>query len=87
VYVGGEVHLPGEFPILRSLTALEAVMLAGRVNSATASLGKVVIVRQQGSKYVRPVLDLEEVLLGNDDKPFYLAPLDLVYVPTRIEMP
>ena len=87
VYVGGEVVKPGEFPMLRNLTAFEAIMLAGGVNSATASLGKVVIVRLQGGKYVRIVLDLEEVLLGSDDKPFYLEPLDLVYVPTRIGMP
>jgi polysaccharide export outer membrane protein len=87
VYVGGEVNNPGEVPILMGLTALEAVMLAGGVNSTTASLSKVVIVRQQGGKYVRHVLDLEEVLQGNDDKPFFLMPGDLVYVPSRIEKP
>jgi polysaccharide export outer membrane protein len=87
VYVGGEVNRPGEVPILRNLTALEAIMLAGGVNSATASLSKVYVIRQQGGKYVRNVLDLEEVLLGNDDKPFHLLPLDLVYVPTRIGSP
>jgi hypothetical protein len=62
-------------------------MLAGGVNSTTASLSKVYVIRQQGGKYVRNVLDLEEVLLGNDDKPFHLMPLDLVYVPTRIGSP
>jgi len=87
VYVGGEVNRPGEVPILRSLTALEAIMIAGGVNSATASLSKVFVIRQQGGKYVRTVLDLEEVLLGRDDTPFYLMPLDLVYVPSRIGRP
>jgi hypothetical protein len=62
-------------------------MMAVGVNSATASVSKVVIVRQRAAKYARHVLDLEEGLLGSDDRPFYLMPLDLVYAPTRVGLP
>jgi polysaccharide biosynthesis/export protein len=87
VYVGGGVNTPGEIPILRNLTVLEAIMQAGGVNATTASLKNVVVVRLKEGKYERYVLDLEGVLLGTDNKPFYLMPLDVVYVPPRIGIP
>lgn len=62
-------------------------MRAGGVNPETASYKYVVVMRQQGGKYQRYTLNLEEVLLGRDDNPFYLLPLDIVYVPARIISP
>jgi len=87
VYVGGEVNSPGEIPILTQLTVLEAIMRAGGVNSTTASYRNVVVIRQQEGKYTRYELNLESVLLGREDKPFLLLPLDIVYVPTRMISP
>jgi polysaccharide export outer membrane protein len=87
VYVGGEVAAPGEIELFRQLTLLEAVMRAGGINSTTGSYRNVVVLRLQENRYVRYEVNLEEVLLGREKEPFYLLPLDIVYVPARLYSP
>ena len=83
VYVGGQVNAPGTIPMQRHrpLTALEAIMLAGGINSENATYQNVMILRYENGKWVHTQLNLEEVLFGKNDTPTYLQPLDIIYVP------
>ena len=84
VYVGGQVNSPGIIQMPRSLTLLEAIMLAGGINTTNASYQNVVIVRYKDGKWNRRQINLEEVLRGSKTTPTFLKPLDIVYVPERI---
>ncbi len=87
VLVGGEVNSPGDIPLLRNLSALEAIMLAGGIDSDNATYKNIIVIRQQKGKWVQYRLNLEEILLGQKDEPFYLLPLDIVYVPAILVTP
>lgn len=87
VYVGGEVNMPGDIAFRKNLTVLEAILLAGGIISENASYKNVFVIRQQEGKWKWHSLNLENVLLGKKDQPFYLQPLDIVYVPTRLLSP
>ncbi len=84
VYVGGQVNAPGIIQMPRSLTVLEAIMLAGGIDTTNASYQNVVIVRYEDGKWNRQQINLEEVLRGSKTTPTFLKPLDIVYVPERI---
>jgi polysaccharide export outer membrane protein len=83
VYVGGQVNAPGIIPMQRHrpLTALEAIMLAGGINSVNATYQNVMILRWEEGKWIHTQINLEEVLFGKNDAPTYLQPLDIIYVP------
>ena len=83
VYVGGQVNSPGTVPMQRHrpLTALEAIMLAGGINSENATYQNVMILRYEEGKWTHTQINLEEVLLGKSDTPTNLQPLDIIYVP------
>lgn len=87
VYVGGEVQSPGIYPLTGGrLTALEAVMAAGGFLKGSARMSEVVIIRQRdGEQYARAI-DLRTAIESPESEPFYLEPLDVVFVPrTRID--
>jgi len=84
VYVGGQVNTPGIIQMPRSLTVLEAIMLAGGIDTTNASYQNVVILRYENGKWNRQQINLEEVLRGSNTTPTFLKPLDIVYVPERI---
>jgi len=79
VYVSGEVLRPGKIPLDRPMTALEAVMEAGGF-SKFANPKQVIVVRNQGGKSRRYVLNMSEALYGKDSIPFYVRPFDVIYV-------
>lgn len=79
VYVSGEVLRPGKIPLDRPMTALEAVMEAGGF-SKFANPKKVIVVRNQGGKQQRYVLNLDDALSGMDSSPFYVRIYDVIYV-------
>ncbi len=79
VYVSGEVLRPGKIPLDRPMTALEAIMEAGGF-SKFANPKKVIVVRNQGGKNERYVLNLNDTLTGADSSPFYLRIYDVIYV-------
>lgn len=79
VYLSGEVLRPGKIPLDRPMTALEAVMEGGGFNR-TANPKKVIVVRTQGGKTQRYVLDLKQALYGVDNNPFYVRAYDVIYV-------
>ena len=79
VYVTGEVGNPGKLPLDRSITALEAVMEVGGF-SKLANPKKVYILRTEGGKQKRYVLNLADPIRGNESQAFYLRPFDVVFV-------
>lgn len=79
VYVSGEVLRPGKIPLDRPMTALEAVMEAGGF-SKFANPKQVIVIRKQGGKQQRYVLNMNDALAGYETSPFYLRPYDVIYV-------
>ena len=83
IYVGGEVHTAGVYPIKGELTPAQAVMVAGGF-LPTARTGKVVVIRQRPGdrQFLRRVLDEKDLLeRGRNDGGFAVLPGDLVFVP------
>jgi protein involved in polysaccharide export with SLBB domain len=81
VYVGGEVNAPGKVDIPGSMTALEAIMHAGGFNMKKANVKNVVIIRHKDGQRYGHCLDLRASLKGEIERPFYLEPYDVVFVP------
>lgn len=83
VYVTGEVGKPGSYPIMRYVSVVEALALAGGTKP-TAKLTDVVVVRQRGDKMVATKVNVRNTLwMKSGAKYFYLLPDDIVYVPQR----
>ncbi len=61
------------------MTALEAVMEGGGFTKF-ANPKQVIVVRTQGGKTQRYVLDLKQALYGVDNNPFYVRAYDVIYV-------
>jgi polysaccharide export outer membrane protein len=83
VYVTGCVIRPGKISSDKPMTALEAVMEAGGFDYEKANLRNVRVIRCEGGVSKSYTLNLKMALNGNEDKPFYLKPSDIVYVPER----
>ena len=81
VYVGGQVLAPGSVPMPGKMTVLEALILAGGVNVNVASYKNVVVIRHVNGKWIGVKLDLTQLMQGEESVPYYLQPLDIVYVP------
>jgi protein involved in polysaccharide export with SLBB domain len=87
VYVGGEVLAPGVYPMRGgSLSALEAVMMAGGFQPRSARMSEVVVIRRRGGEQYARTIDLRSTIESPESEPFYLEPLDVVFIPrTRID--
>ena len=83
VYVTGCVIRPGKISSDKPMTALEAVMEAGGFDYEKANLRNVRVIRNENGVSKSYTLNLKLALNGNEDKPFYLKPSDIVYVPER----
>ncbi|MEO7099848.1 MAG: polysaccharide biosynthesis/export family protein [Luteolibacter sp.] len=79
VYVSGEVLKPGKYPLDRPMTALEAIMEAGGFTKL-ANPKQVIIVRNQGGRNQRYVVNMNDALTGLNSNPFYLRSYDMIYV-------
>ena len=77
--LSGEVLRPGKIPLDRPLTALEAVMEAGGFTKL-ANPKQVIVMRNQGGKTQRYVLNMNDTLNGFESSPFYVRPFDVIYV-------
>ena len=82
VYVGGEVGRPGEIPLVPGMTPLQAVIIAGG-DRRTASVRKVVVVRDQGTETPLVMLvDLKKSMSKTAElQEVRLQPRDIVFVP------
>jgi len=83
VYVTGCVIRPGKISSDKPMTALEAVMEAGGFDYEKANLRNVRVIRSEEGVSKSYTLNLKMALNGDEDKPFYLKPSDIVYVPER----
>jgi len=81
IYVGGQIPVPGSVLMPGKMTALEAVMLAGGINLESGNYRNVLIIRYQNGKWTGGKLNLGKILNGKDTQPYYLKPLDIVYIP------
>ena len=83
VYVSGEVITPGVVRMPGRLTALEAIMQSGGFNMEYARMNRVLIIRLKKGRRQYFTVDLKAVLSAKKDaeKPFYLEPHDIVFVP------
>lgn len=81
IYVQGEVKNPGVYNILKSVSVLEAITLAGSW-TPSARTENVIVVRKQQDKLVATRIDLRKSLdLSGKGAFFYLQPDDIVLVP------
>ena len=76
VYVNGAVGRPGKIPLDRQLSVFEAIMESGGF-SEIANPKRVIIIRQEGSKRHRHVLNLKDETRG---EAFYVKPFDTIIV-------
>jgi polysaccharide biosynthesis/export protein len=86
VFVNGAVIHPGKILSDHPITALEAVMEAGGFDYNTANLKSVKVIRNENGVMKNYTLDLKSILDGKANKPFYLKPSDIVYVPERLQI-
>ncbi len=83
VYVSGAVFRPGPVVMERPLTALEAVMEAGGFDATRAKLSGVTVLRIESGRQKAYHVNLERVIDGGEETPFYLRPFDIVHVPSK----
>lgn len=83
VFVSGAVLKPGEILTDHPIDALEAVMKAGGFIYDTADMKRVRVNRNENGVRKSFTVNLKSVLVGEETKPFYLKPNDIVYVPER----
>jgi polysaccharide export outer membrane protein len=86
VFVNGAVIHPGKILSDHPITALEAVMEAGGFDYNTANLKSVKVIRNENGVMKNYVVNLKSILDGEANKPFYLKPSDIVYVPERLQI-
>ncbi len=88
VYIGGEVIIPGEVPMIGRMTVLGAIMSAGGFDKLSAETSNVVIVRYKDGNRYAAMVDLSTKSIRQvESAPFYLAPNDIVFVPrTKIDV-
>lgn len=83
VFLTGAVLRPGKITANRPLSVLEAIMEAGGVDYSKANLKNVRVLREVNGRMQSFNVDVRKVLRGEDTKPFYLMPSDIVFVPER----
>jgi len=83
VFVTGSVIRPGKIVSDHPITALDAIMEAGGVDYTKANLRAVRVLRHNGDRVENYTLNLKLILEGKENKPFYLRPSDIVFVPER----
>jgi polysaccharide export outer membrane protein len=83
VYVTGCVIRPGKVSSDKPMTALEAIMEAGGFDYEKANLRNVRVIRLEDGVSKNYTLNLKTALNGEEDKPFYLKPSDIVFVPEK----
>jgi polysaccharide biosynthesis/export protein len=83
IYVTGSVLRPGKILSDRPLTALEAIMEAGGFDYTKANLKKIRVIRTENGQTQHFILNLKNVLQGEQTDKFKLKPADIIYVPER----
>ncbi len=82
ISVLGEVRKPDVYRIKNRVTVLDAIALAGGFTDL-ARPTRVVVLRNSPAGQQRIKVNLKDEVNGNTPQPFYLEPLDTVYVEGR----
>lgn len=82
ISVLGEVRKPNVYRIKNRVTVLDAIALAGGFTDL-ARPTRVVVLRSSPTGQQRIKVNLKDEVSGNSTQPFYLEPLDTVYVEGR----
>jgi polysaccharide export outer membrane protein len=85
VYVTGAVLRPGEIQANKPMTPLEAIMQAGGFDTTKANSKNVIIIRQEKNGTKKYTLNLKKLMEGTTEKPFYLEPSDIIFVPEKFQ--
>ncbi len=85
IYVGGEVGIPGPYPLAGSPTALQAVMMA-RGKTDDARMNNVLVMRRNatGKPFIFKTNLHVAMTKGMTDNDIALRPFDVVYVPKKL---
>ena len=86
VFVSGAVLRPGKILVTEPLTVVEAIMEAGGLDENRAQSKKVMVTREQDGVVSHYRLNVKDMLRGHSKTRFYLRPMDVVYVPTKIQV-
>ena len=84
IYVGGEVNLPGVYPLEGAPSALQAVLMANGFKD-TSRLNNVIVLRRNpnGKPFVFNTNLRVALTKGHTDNDILLRPFDTVYVPKK----
>ncbi len=83
IFVSGAVLRPGKITADRPITALEAIMEAGGFDYARANAKAVRVIRNKDGQVQKFTLNLQKILNGEDQAPFYMKASDIIYVPEK----
>lgn len=83
IYVTGAVVRPGKVSMDHRMTVIDAIAEAGGADQYRAKLSKVSVLRVDGDTEKIYWINVNRIMSGADDTPFYLKPFDVVRVPTR----
>lgn len=86
VFVSGAVLRPGKIMVTEPLTVVEAIMEAGGMDENRAQSKKVMVTRDEDGVVSHYRLNVKDMLRGHSKTRFYLRPMDVVYVPTKIQV-
>ena len=82
ISVLGEVRKPDVYKIKNRVTVLDAIAMAGGFTDL-ARPNHIVVLRPSGGIEQRIMINLKDTVDSRNDAPFYLQPLDTVYVEGR----
>ena len=82
ISVLGEVRKPDVYRIKNRVTVLDAVAMAGGFTDL-ARPNRIVVLRKTAAGPVRFVVNINELVEDKNGTPFYLEPMDTVYVEGR----
>ena len=81
IFILGQVNAPGQYPLQRGLTVLQALSLAGGL-AEWADSGNIVILRSEGEKQTRIEFNYKRVSKGKDlEENIVLRPGDTIIIP------
>ena len=82
ISVLGEVHRPDVYRIKNRVTVLDAIAMAGGFTDL-AKPNRIVVLRTTASGQHRIMVNINQMVADSKGTPFYLEPLDTVYVEGR----
>jgi polysaccharide export outer membrane protein len=83
VFVTGAVARPGKVNPDRAVTVFDAIMEAGGFDPTKADLKAVTVIRSDSGRTTNYKVNLQAVLDGKANEPFYLQAYDVVFVPEK----